>query len=459
MKMRKNKNSDENFTSLLSAIDRQAVAPDQEFLKQLRERSAREFAAGASDVSTNTPQSIHIAALRSIIMKSPITKLATAAIVAIACLIGLSLWRGTESGIALADVLAQIEKVKAFRCQWNDEMTGEDLDKKPYSSESRGTFLISQEYGWKVIYEEIDPNGAKSAYESYRLPDKKTMIHISHKQKRYAREEFDARWAQEWWRSENDPRTLTKEILECQHESLGRSTMDGIEVEGFHTTDPNWYGNSKNKVEVDVKMWVDVKTRLPVRYEFTTATYDQMGNKKEYEHYVQHDFQWDVPVDAAEFVPVIPEDYTGIVVKFPALITEETAIQGLKLCVELLGNYPDPDRFSNLSTVLQSALEKSETPAAVRLKEELKGLSEDDKAQRLSDATLPIRCLARFYTVLQWDKKDPAHYVKIVTPKDADKVLMRWKVSDNEYRVIFGDLHAETVTPEKLAELEAALPK
>jgi len=36
---------------------------------------------------------------------------------------------------------------------------------------------------------------------------------------------------------------------------------------------------------------------------------------------------------------------------------------------------------------------------------------------------------------------------------------MRWKVSDNEYRVIYGDLHAETVTPEKLSELENALPK
>jgi len=36
---------------------------------------------------------------------------------------------------------------------------------------------------------------------------------------------------------------------------------------------------------------------------------------------------------------------------------------------------------------------------------------------------------------------------------------MRWKVSDGQYRVIFGDLHAETVTAEVLAELEAALPQ
>jgi hypothetical protein len=38
-------------------------------------------------------------------------------------------------------------------------------------------------------------------------------------------------------------------------------------------------------------------------------------------------------------------------------------------------------------------------------------------------------------------------------------VLLRWKVSDNEYRVIFGDLHAETITVEKLAKLEETLPK
>jgi hypothetical protein len=393
-------------------------------------------------------------------MKSPIRKLTYAAVVIIVCLIGLSLWRGTESGIALADILAQLEKVKAFRCKWSEKMTGEDLNKKPYSSESRGTFLISQEYGWKTIFEELDPNGGKSTSELYRLPDKKTMISILHKQKRYSREEFDPRWAEEWWKSENDPRTATKRILECKHESLGRSTINGIEVEGFQTNDPNCIGYPKDKVEVDVKMWADVKTKLPVRYEFTRAHFDEMGDKIiEHEYFVMHNFQWDIPVDASEFEPVILNDYTVLVVKFPAHITEEIAIQGLKLGTELLGSYPDPERFRNFLPVLQSALEKSETPAAMRLKEELQGLPQRDKAQRLSDATLSIRCLVRFYMVLEWDKRDPAYYVKIVTPKDADQVLMRWKVSDNEYRVIYGDLHAETVTTEKLTELEKDLQK
>jgi hypothetical protein len=394
------------------------------------------------------------------IMKSPLTKLAAAAIVAIACLIGVSLWRGTQSGIALADVLAQIEKVKAFRCQWSSKDTSEDPN-EPYSLELRGTILISQEYGWKTIFEDLDPNGGKSTSELYRLPDKKAMIRIDHKQKEYLREEFDARWGELWWwNSGNDPRNMTKRILECKHESLGRSIVDGVEVEGFRTTDPNYWGSSKDKCEVDIKMWADVKTRLPVRFESKCAYFDKMGEKIIWNsHLVMHDFQWDVLVDAAEFEPVIPDDYTRLVVKFPA-ITEEAAFQGLKLSAELLGRYPDLDRFRNFFGALRPALEKSETPAALRLKEELKGLSEEDKTQRLSDATLPIRCLVRFYVkLLQFDNKDPAHYGKIVTPKDADKVLMRWKISDNEYRVIYGDLHAETISPEKLAELEKALAK
>jgi hypothetical protein len=31
---------------------------------------------------------------------------------------------------------------------------------------------------------------------------------------------------------------------------------------------------------------------------------------------------------------------------------------------------------------------------------------------------------------------------------------MRWKVSDNEYRIIFGDLSVGSATTEELAELE-----
>jgi len=465
MRMRKNKNSDENFTSLLSAIDRQAAAPDQEFLKQLRERSAREFAAGAPDVSTNTPKSIHIAALRSIIMKSPITKLATAAIVAIACLIGLSLWRGTESGIALADVLAQIEKVKSVRCQVSYKITGGDPN-KPYNVEIRSTGLTSQEYGSKYSTETLDPNGEWSQVsEKYILPRKKTTIVIYPTKKIYLCTELaDAEVEQ--IQEENlarDPSMFFKAILSTKFESLGKSTIDGVEVAGFRNTDPNLFMNRGKNQQTYMKIWVDVKTLLPVRFEWTMDYFDKVGHEKN-EQFVMHDFQWDISVDAAEFEPPMPDGYTVTLIKLPPN-NEETAIQGLKLLFELLDKYPE--KITDVDEVLRLA-EKSETPAALRLKEELKGLTEkeeiiglteDEITIKLADFLMPIRGVAWFYFLLDQNKKDPAYYGKIVTPKDADKVLMRWKVSDNEYRVIYGDLHAETVTKEKLADLEAALPK
>ena len=51
-------------------------------------------------------------------------------------------------------------------------------------------------------------------------------------------------------------------------------------------------------------------------------------------------------------------------------------------------------------------------------------------------------------------KKEPAYYGDTVTVSDSDKVLVRWKISKSRYRVIYGSLKAETVTKEKLDELE-----
>ena len=64
---------------------------------------------------------------------------------------------------------------------------------------------------------------------------------------------------------------------------------------------------------------------------------------------------------------------------------------------------------------------------------------------------------AMFYGMLVKEKKDPAYYGNKVTASDSNTVLMRWKISDNQYRMIYGDLHTEDVNAEKLAELEKAV--
>jgi len=400
------------------------------------------------------------------IMKSRITKLAAAAVIIITCVIGLSLWRTTGSGIALADVLARVEQVKSFRCKVNVTVNNPIAPDKPYKLEVRSIFLLSREYGLKVKAETTDPNGGWMPYaETYISDEKKTCVGIVHLEKKYVREEPDPEWfetpenqADDW----SDPGSLLKAIMACKYENLGRSIVDGIEVEGFRTTDPNCHSpvsdSRWSNPQVDVKLWIDVKTQLPVRFEEFTSSVDQKGSTHSLRQ-VGYDFEWNVPVTAAEFYPpLVPDGYT--VVEVPRLNGEETAIKGLKRCIELFGRY-----LENISDdtgakgIIFFAFEKSETPAALRLKEEVKGLTEEDKLEKIEDAGGSIYQLIWFYIGLVQDKKDPAYYGKTVTPKEADKVLMRWKVSDNEYRVIFGDLRAETVSFEKLADLEKTLPK
>jgi hypothetical protein len=59
-----------------------------------------------------------------------------------------------------------------------------------------------------------------------------------------------------------------------------------------------------------------------------------------------------------------------------------------------------------------------------------------------------------FYNKLVQEGKDPVYHGDKVTTEFGDSVLMRWKISDDTYRVIFGDLKIENVTAEQLKEME-----
>jgi len=250
--------------------------------------------------SKKTKPAINEPNIWRIIMKSPLTKIAIAAVVIIACLIGLSLWRTTGSGIALADVLARIEQVKAYMYQMS--MT---VDDRPIS---KATIITSQEHGTKISIEIHHPiTEQKMLQEMYIQPHKKTITYILPNDKKYSQLEYDETSLTRMQKEFNDPGVIVKRILECEHTRLGKSTIDGIEVEGFQTTDPSFAGETFS--QVDAKIWVDVSTRLPVRLKIETNKEDKMKNM----HAVQadvYDFQWDISVAAAEFEPVIPDDYT-----------------------------------------------------------------------------------------------------------------------------------------------------
>ena len=136
---------------------------------------------------------------------------------------------------------------------------------------------------------------------------------------------------------------------------------------------------------------------------------------------------------------------------------EQTAIRGLELFAELTGQYPEELDLMNIIAKVSEAM--GSKLAQERMQQENRDIIEQERTRELTEKIMPITGLAAFYMKLVQDNKAPAYYGNIVTPEDVDQVLLRWKVSDNDYRVIFGDLHTETVDADVLAELENALPQ
>ena len=398
------------------------------------------------------------------IIRSSITKLAAAAVIVIGVFAVINFLGGTGSSVTLAAVLERVEQVQAFMYKMNMRITvsmGENMPAIDQDMEM--TMLISRDFGIKTETITVNGNtGEKSTHTAYVIPHEGIAVTLIPDKKKYMRIKFDDDWLAKMKQENNDPREIIKRMMGSEYTELGRSTIDGVEVDGFHTTDPAMLAGMGENIKYT--LWVDAKSWLPVRSEIEFKKGDQMQV-----HVVVSEFNWDIPVTADDFKPVIPDDFEPMAsgMQMPK-ISEEGLIEGLRLFAELSGSYPK--KLSMLELAQETMAFMTNRDVLEKIVEkipEFRGLDEDelDKLDghevmmKTMQVTKPLQSPGLFYMVLVQDKKEPAYYGETVTPADTDKVLLRWKISDNEYRVIFGDLRAETVTPEKLAELEAGLPK
>jgi hypothetical protein len=136
-----------------------------------------------------------------------------------------------------------------------------------------------------------------------------------------------------------------------------------------------------------------------------------------------------------------------------AVIDEEAAIRGLKVFVELGSGYPETLDIPILVNEL-ARLVKGDRPSTKVFREKIQEMTDEEVINYKLETAMSVQGLGRFYQTLVQEKKEPAYYGKSVTPEDADQVLMQWKVSDDEYRIIFGDLSVGNATAEELANLE-----
>ncbi len=388
-----------------------------------------------------------IISFKEYFMKTRLIKISVATVIILAVVLGIPFFSTNGPSVSLAGVYEKMQLIDAFMYKMDMVMTGSFQPGMPSGpSNMRGTILISEEYGMRMDTQMDMSVGGQEMIQHqqiYMLPQEKKAYTIIPNIKQYIEMEFTDDLFKRMKKESNDPRDTVKQILKSQYIELGKSTINGIEVEGFETTDPSFTGGMMGDVKVTV--WVDSQTWLPVRMEI----YIKMNEQVQMEG-VMDDFQWGLQVDASEFKPMIPDDYTTPLpggMKIPSF-SEETAIEGLKFLLDNKGEYPEK---LDLMTMIKDA-----TDIFGQI-EDVNNLSQEAIAQRVVETTLPVQSLVGFYMTLVQDGKEPAYYGDVVSPADVDKVLMRWKTGEDEYRVIYGDLSAETVNGSILAELESQI--
>ena len=378
------------------------------------------------------------------IMKSRITKLAAAAIVIIAVIVGIYYSGGSVqmAGVAWGEVLRNVEKAQSFMFQHQWIMKTAKA-----TTELNSVIYNASEYG---IRRDMYVNEQLLSI-AYVPPTGNVITEVLPQMKKYALATLTEQQLTEMHEQVN-PRQIVKEFMSFEHTELGRDTINGIEVEGIEVDDPK-FGIGLFERGVG-RLWVDVRTNLPVRIELEGVA----GGGSMEMKIVAYDFEWDVELGASDFEPNIPADYT-LLAKVDISADEETAIKGLRIFAEFTdGRYP-----SNLAlmTVMKEAGEA--------LKKKLASDPDWDPETEPTPEQLAkvpgmgqyptIQAASMFYAKLldedQEQDRDIAYYGGTVTADDSEAVLMRWKLSNGQYRVIFGDLTVETVTAERLAELES----
>ena len=153
MTAQNDKKTDKRISLLLSSVDRRTNKPDKQLLDSLREKSTVEFMTYSKDSNQKSEKTIPVSTWR-IIMKSRITKLAAAAVIIIAVLIGLRWFASAAPAYGITEALELWKNAETVHIKgWAFLHTGDDtqLEKFPFElwfDKKNGRFKNWWPMGW-----------------------------------------------------------------------------------------------------------------------------------------------------------------------------------------------------------------------------------------------------------------------------------------------------------------------
>jgi hypothetical protein len=271
------------------------------------------------------------------------------------------------------------------------------------------------------------------------------ILNIEHRNKTFCRYSSNNSNTDEWslCQSLQDLGKLSGEA----DRQLGTREIKGRKVRGFEID------NNKirpNDIPGSVEIWIDASTNLPVSVHFKSRINGDYGDvhldPMQFTNEIT-DIQWNLPFDAKLFDTTPPKGYIDTTPKAPA---SNTQIRQIVTTLEYYAKtntarYPQVDGVDQLVAAMNEWFLdiKRKQPKENYFTKEL-----EVELQKVGEGSIQIENI-------EVNDPDAVYHGSAVKPGDKGKVLLRWQIDDGRYQVIFGDLRAETVTAERLRELEA----
>ncbi len=245
------------------------------------------------------------------IMKSPVTKLSSAAAVIIAVAV-VSIYFGTSidgTSVLLAEVIQNVEKVNSAKWQEKRIFTCDGNEISFLNSDAIRYF--SSKYGSR---EDMYNKEGLLLHQAYWLIQENVRIRVVPPMEQYERTELTEAergiWGQPGFKAIVDMLKVEKPT------ELGRKKVNGRETEGFEIAGSKIVGVLPIQVDGGVaRIWVDIETSLPIQYEAELLTSDKLvtsmtGGKPVQIAVTGYAPQWNVEIEPSIFEPNIPRDYT-----------------------------------------------------------------------------------------------------------------------------------------------------
>lgn len=382
--------------------------------EQLRDQLMAALPAGAPQAPRGGRLGGMIMSMNTRTMRRTAAILAPAACV----LLALVLYLAPGQNVAFADVLERLRQARTLVCQFASYQ-GDD---QPVST---GTMYLSDKFGSRI---EINTPGQgqivllRPVDGPIRVvnPGRKSVVRVdasaSGRVARNAPDEFI---------------DYLRQLTGDADRGLGRKEIDGHEAEGFEIDGDRLGLLAQPGTDAWARVWVDVNTALPVLIEIETTMPDGQFIRT-----LQNQFVWDTPLEAKLFELDVPDGTPQIAVAVPPA-AEQTLIAGLRRYAEMSGGeYPPAMDMTTIS---------SSIARLVAVREAQGDKNENVITRDLAADMLTLRQMCQFYRQLLRDGHEPEYSGDSVTSADAKAVLLRWWVDDSTQRVIYGDLHAETL--------------